>query len=81
MPKRANTSKSVSKTTLANWRTRMGFTQVTAAEFLKVPLRTYQNWELGRPQAFPDWLRQQLQRKKKDAQTDPAQMTFEDAGK
>ncbi len=76
MPKRANTSKSVPKAQLANWRKRMGFSQRAASEFLRVPFRTYQNWEAGRPQGFPDWLRQQMKRPKKEAKDDPAQLSL-----
>lgn len=67
MPPRANTSKSVPKGQIAKWRKRMGFSQKEAAAWLNVPKRTYQNWEHGRPQAFPDWLRQQMDRKPDDA--------------
>ena len=33
---------------LKTWRTRVEYTQEEAAEFLGVPLRTYQEWEQGR---------------------------------
>lgn len=76
MPKRLNPPRPVPKTQIINWRKRMKFSQREAAEWLKVPKRTYQNWELGRPQAFPDWLRQQLDRKKTEPKSDPAQLSL-----
>ena len=33
---------------LRDWRTRRGYTQEQAAAWLRVPLRTYQEWEQGR---------------------------------
>ncbi len=33
---------------LKHWRDRVAFTQTEAAQFLAVPLRTYQEWEQGR---------------------------------
>lgn len=33
---------------LKTWRAGLGFTQAQAAEWLDVPLRTYQEWEQGR---------------------------------
>ncbi len=32
---------------LIEWRTRFRWTQKEAAEYLDVPLRTYQGWEIG----------------------------------
>ena len=59
----------------------MSFTQEQAAAFLRVPMRTYQNWEGGGPHAFPEWLRQQLRRPKgKRAGADAsAQLSFGEA--
>ena len=33
---------------LKAWRTRKGWTQAQAAEFLRVSKRTYEGWEVGR---------------------------------
>jgi len=72
--------KSVPPDRLKAWRKRKGFSQAQAADFLQVPVRTYQNWEGGRPQAFPDWLRQQMNRtkEKKVKGADPAQLSFQE---
>lgn len=47
MPRRPPDTASI----LKRWRARLQITQAVAAERLGVGLRTYQNWESGRP--FP----------------------------
>lgn len=78
---RTKKPKSVTPDQLKEWRKRMGgISQSEAAKQLRVPFRTYQNWEFGRPQAFPSWLREQMQKPKpkKREPRDDAQLSFED---
>lgn len=38
---------------LIEWRSRLKYTQRQAAEYLDVPLRTYEGWEWGKPVEQP----------------------------
>lgn len=38
---------------LKSWRAALGLSQAGAAEALGVPVRTLQNWEIGRPIQYP----------------------------
>lgn len=53
---------------LKEWRKHLGFTQKDAAKHFRVPLRTYQGWELGRRKTHVTLIRMAMrQAKKKEA--------------
>ena len=73
--------KTFSPDELKEWRRKRGFTQKTAAECLRVSLRTYQGWEAGRRKTHVALVRLAMRapKPKKGAARDPAQLSFEES--
>ena len=81
MAKKSITQEPLIVAQLKGWRKQHRLTQVQAAEWLRVSLRTYQGWEQGRRKTHVALVRlaMRVAKPKKGASRDPAQMTFEDA--
>lgn len=48
------------------WRTKLGWTQKQAAAWLEVMLRTYENWEQGRPVEQPGPIKKLMEQARKE---------------